>query len=460
MAANGEPMDVEAWAALLVLILLVMVGLTAWYAHHAGLINTPVIAVAQWNAELFAHLPKPFTQEAQACRLVLRFIASRAPWQMSGQQVFLSLKVAMAPWRFLSWIFFIPLMVWAYRGAGRLTRCRRRYTMQQLMRVMAQRFPGLTPATKWDLLEPDTYVKGPWRVSMSPIEWAWTHKIWYHEKDTKKIIPPRHWIFRKTPVDNLLINTRSPVLRDPKICAAMRIDDGRARAAMQQQLGAPWTGFSALPAYAQSLAAAFAAFGSSVEGRREGQDLLDAISRSVSADKDGVIHIDSHTEQAKALWKKYEAHVKDGEFVTHHRSFWRVFVVALLTQARNRGTLPTSQFLWLRAIDRTLWYALNQLGGRRPWAEAIGVWAHYEAEDEIEQTILQPELLDAVDWLRDDLTEAGWMEPDTASENANTWQNPRAQQPADAEGPRGGFLQQSGNRSRQNSRPLTKKRGS
>ncbi len=50
--------------------------------------------------------------------------------------------------------------------------------------------------------------------------------------------------------------------------------------------------------------------------------------------------------------------------------------MGLLIYAKRKGVLASSQFIWLRPYDRTLWYALNQIGGKATWAEAAGPWAH------------------------------------------------------------------------------------
>jgi intracellular multiplication protein IcmP len=45
------------------------------------------------------------------------------------------------------------------------------------------------------------------------------------------------------------------------------------------------------------------------------------------------------------------------------------------------GVLAAAQFLWLRGVDRDLWYSLNNLGRRSFHSEGAGALAHYMAED-------------------------------------------------------------------------------
>lgn len=426
---NNDEWDIAAWGALFVLVLLAVFAGIYWYDHHRGAANALFVAFAYDNAWLFTHFPRAswfpafWRDDIIRCQGVLLFLAHHTPAQITGRQMYYCLRITTAPWRYISPLAFFPLAVLAYYDAGALAKCRRRYSMRELMRTMSLRFPALRPALLVDFLKPSTYTTGPWRVSMAPIEWAWQNKVLYQIEGSRRRAIPRHWIFRESPKNNLLFNLSSPLLRDAKVRSMARLDTERANALLTKQLGGPWTSWEALPYYARALVAAFAAFATDKDGRVAGQALLDAINRSVVVDDQDRPTITPPDDQVRALWKKYGAEVMATEEVAHHLSYWRPCVVGFVRRARKSGTLPCSQFLWLRAIDRTLWYALNQQGGRRPWIEAMGIWAHYEAEEEIKQAIIQPEMLDAVDWLRTDLVKAGWID-DVASQEEG-WNSSR-----------------------------------
>lgn len=83
--------------------------------------------------------------------------------------------------------------------------------------------------------------------------------------------------------------------------------------------------------------------------------------------------------------------------------------MALLYRARQKGVLATSQFLWLRPLDRPLWYALNQCGGRVAWAEGFAAWAHYQAEEKAGKALSEPHVALAVASLREALAAQGWL---------------------------------------------------
>ncbi len=70
---------------------------------------------------------------------------------------------------------------------------------------------------------------------------------------------------------------------------------------------------------------------------------------------------------------------------------------ALLEGARERfGALATGEFRWLKVLDRTLYYALDQVGRRVAWTEAAGVRAHMALEVELDAKETMPGVMLAV----------------------------------------------------------------
>ena len=83
--------------------------------------------------------------------------------------------------------------------------------------------------------------------------------------------------------------------------------------------------------------------------------------------------------------------------------------MALLYRARRKGVLANAQFLWLRPMDRPLWYALCQCGGRTAMMEGAAAWAHYMMEEQAGHTLDSPHVASAVSSLRDALNAQGWL---------------------------------------------------
>ncbi|MDR1394797.1 MAG: hypothetical protein LBK52_01325 [Deltaproteobacteria bacterium] len=92
-----------------------------------------------------------------------------------------------------------------------------------------------------------------------------------------------------------------------------------------------------------------------------------------------------------------------------HMLYRNVFFMALLKAARRSGVLPTSLFIWLKPADRTLFYALNQVGLRTAWAEAAGPWSHFVAERRAGRPLNGASVSLAIEGLWTGLEQEGWL---------------------------------------------------
>ena len=115
--------------------------------------------------------------------------------------------------------------------------------------------------------------------------------------------------------------------------------------------------------------------------------------------------------EPRKLKKQWESHssVLNEKCLSIHAAYELPWFMALLYRARQKGVLASSQFLWLRPLDRPLWYALNQCGGRAAWAEGFAPWAHYTAEEKERKTLTKTHVAPAVASLREALSAQGWL---------------------------------------------------
>lgn len=160
------------------------------------------------------------------------------------------------------------------------------------------------------------------------------------------------------------------------------------------QLGGNWKGAKALPPPRRALFAAFALKGA--RKREEGDQLLGEIAQCWTQE-DGF-------KLSPELWRKINNIVNDpnlggrAEKIAEKHAFVTTALIATLIWARKEGgVLAPSNFLWLRAVDRKLWYPLNNTGRRSFHAEAAGVMGHYIAETKAERPLLIPRVETAVD---------------------------------------------------------------
>ncbi len=158
--------------------------------------------------------------------------------------------------------------------------------------------------------------------------------------------------------------------------------------ALLLQLGPRWTGtYQELPFYMQALLAALALKG--VQKRDESDNLLGRISACWS-EKKGMSFPPELVSEIKKILKDPAI---GGEVlnVAKNHAFRTTAVIGVLKWARFMGgVLASAQFLWLRGVDRELWYALNNLGRRSFHTEGAGSMAHFMAEDLAHKALVVP----------------------------------------------------------------------
>lgn len=171
-------------------------------------------------------------------------------------------------------------------------------------------------------------------------------------------------------------------------------DRERTRRAFLRQLGPRWNGnFDELPPYMLCLMAAFALKG--VQKRDESDDYLGRI--AVCWDAQTGFRA---TPEVMAEAKKY---LKDPAIggqalaVVNKYAYRTSALLGALKWGRFMGgVLASAQFLWLRGVDRELWYALNNLGRRTFHSEGAGAMAHFMAEDAAGKALPIPRLETAI----------------------------------------------------------------
>lgn len=176
------------------------------------------------------------------------------------------------------------------------------------------------------------------------------------------------------------------------------------RRAFIQQLGPRWNGIEGLPPFMQGLYAAFALKGA--QKREESDDLLGRMSLCWNH-KSGF-------KMPVALASEIKKLVKDPQIggladdIVKNFAYRSTAMLGLLKWARSQGgVLAPAQFLWLRGVDRNLWYALNNLGRRSFHTEGAGAMAHYMAEVSAKKALPIPRIDTAVVTLNQYLSERG-----------------------------------------------------
>lgn len=98
---------------------------------------------------------------------------------------------------------------------------------------------------------------------------------------------------------------------------------------------------------------------------------------------------------ATSVLRKYQDAENVQEILGKH-AYLLTVMASLLKHSRDDGVVPSAEFLWLKPIDRRLWYMLNSVGRQTPFAEVGGPFAHWRAEDAMKRRSLVPMIDEAI----------------------------------------------------------------
>lgn len=111
------------------------------------------------------------------------------------------------------------------------------------------------------------------------------------------------------------------------------------------------------------------------EGKLDYQKACDQLNRSCAGQANGLPNL----TVAQWLYTKYRMHESARKlFTVHHWEFTYLF--SLFLKAKISGKATHTDFIWLKPLDRVLFYSLNTVGRAVPHAEAGAVFAVYDYE--------------------------------------------------------------------------------
>lgn len=398
-AARDEGTTPTELAVILLGVMLLAVLSVAAYQRFRIPINRAWLQLIQVQVAAFCWIDG---SQAQA---LFRWARRISPAQLQWDDMEQAASLAGRWMRWINVAILIPLaaIVWHYADRGRLFR--RTFSARELLARNIHLFPCIAPALRRNLLKEPLH-QGAWAVAMSPTRYVADHGLLL---DRQGRSVPRDWLM----TDEGLPNEESPLQRPGQngelATSGLRLDRDRARKLLAEQLGDRFGGIRQLAPHRKALAAAFVALAHAQ--RTRAQSLLDQLSTSFREPKEGSSEsFQLDTDGAEDLLKQFPITHSIKRRLDPHSAYTLTWMVALLECAREKGgQLPSCEFLWLRPVDRGLWYALNQTGGRTPWMEGAGVWAHYEAEAALGTPLQVPEVESAVEALQGSLIANGWL---------------------------------------------------
>ncbi|MEC8978233.1 MAG: type IVB secretion system coupling complex protein DotM/IcmP [Pseudomonadota bacterium] len=181
------------------------------------------------------------------------------------------------------------------------------------------------------------------------------------------------------------------------------VNRARAHKVFTLQMGPQWRGnLQDYPPYILALFAVFCAKGE--HDPKSAEFLLRQISESSRNGNKKLDYSGSHRILAKHIQSVNVARV-----VSPHAYLYTA-LAALLEFARGDGVIATAEFLWLKTIDRELWYVLNSVGRQVAFAEVAGPIGHYKVEKRLRRPLKTPVIEEAINALEESVSEIIYKE--------------------------------------------------
>lgn len=256
-------------------------------------------------------------------------------------------------------LFMLGIIVYMGNTASVFKRI---YKMREFAKLERQNWPQITPVVGLDLIKVDID-KGPWAMAMSPMQFCKRYKLLQEVKPQRREGMARHeW-------DKIEVILKR----------------GEANQIFALQLGQLWQGPERLPPYAKALFAIFAAR-INADSQAAAKIILQLANSSTSSSMD--------CSGVDALLKKH-INSKIVQQVMKSHAYVLTVMASMLERARDDGVQASADFLWLKPVDRRLWYTLNVVGRQTPFIEVAGVFAHWVAEKRAGRKLFVPMIEEA-----------------------------------------------------------------
>ncbi|UTC24406.1 type IVB secretion system coupling complex protein DotM/IcmP [Candidatus Comchoanobacter bicostacola] len=234
------------------------------------------------------------------------------------------------------------------------------HSMVSLARQELKNWPQSACVVGLDLIS-ENVKEGNWRMSERPLDFAKRYKL---------IIPER-----------------------TKNITVARLDKDKARPVFAAQMGPLWEGLEGVPPYVLALFAIFAARGAGdPDGARK---LIRQIARSAGK---GALDFTG----TRLLLAKHIRSEKIGPAVGPHAYLYTA-MASMLELARDEGVLSMCEFLWLKPVDRSLWYMLSNVGRPTAFVEVSAPFSHWLVEKRLRRPLKVPIIEPAIEALDKEL---------------------------------------------------------
>lgn len=330
---------------------------------------------------------------------------------------------------YMRWLVIPPLILWVavMWRKDPLFKFRRQMSIKGLLEKNARIFFSVRPLVGEDLLSAKSY-KDNWRPFINPFNFALEKGLFTMEGRDKKATAKYMvalWKKRVNMDDNLVGEYEYPVF-----------DENRARVLFEKNLGEKiwdsdkrpetkkdvWAMLMRMPMHKRALATVLLChYIAEGDLKKEGDALLEQFADSYYIEKlkkkkkkkewtVKALNTNGVNDKLREILKKYDFDVVIIPFLFHAWS--HTLLISLFLRVK---TVTSADFIWVKPVDRELWYVLNNVGRKTFGAEGGGAFAHYQVETGLARPLGTPDVDSAVEGLRAALTTEGWLKAPEAS---------------------------------------------
>jgi intracellular multiplication protein IcmP len=343
----------NAMAPIWIMALLVFVCVGLWYWAHAE-----IVAFIFRLDEIQARMILNFVDSPKLERLVF-ILQTVDPKQIQWNDLSNMTEFVGLYTRYPVMLLLLILAGWLYYIDVPM-KFRKTYSMKTLSFQEQVNWSAIMPVVREDLVKADIDI-GPWAMALLPMEFA------------KK--------FDLLKKDDVVIDKMMPGM---EMTAGVRRGD--AKRIFTLQLGPYWEGIDRCQPHVLALAAVFLARVN--RDRNAAKKILDGLNKSFSDHK-------INYSIAKQTLQKYKNTPIAQEIFDAH-GYVLTVMASLLVEARKDGVLASAEFLWLKVVDRRLWYMLNCVGRQTPYSEIGGPFSHWLAEKAMKRRSRVPMIDEAI----------------------------------------------------------------
>ncbi len=345
------------------LVILMIVALVFWWIDKKYIITFVFylrgleIELVKWFAIGYTklagwlHLPMPDTYHSLGWWQ--NFIAEHPDHSKMKFTVVTELSQDVGAWMRFPVVIILIIMACVLYTRHSTSRFVKSYSMKSLSKCEVENWPQIAPVLGLDLVKQDLD-KGPWAMANLPLDYCKANNlIEMAEKDGQKI-----WTVKKPEA------SRQFVL----------------------QAGQLWPGLDKLPIHLQALCVIFMA---RADHKRDLADkLIIQIASSAGTGKLNFTGVKEALEQFK--------NARLIQWLERRHAFTTTLMTTMLEVARSDGVLASSEFIWLKPVDRRMWYVLNTVGRQTAVIEVAGAYAHWLAEKKLQRSMKTPMVKAAV----------------------------------------------------------------